>query len=402
MRYIYPFCLILSVLPVSAEETASFLSQEKQEILRLQQDIYESEYEKLRTDWISPLNLTGSFSYDKSVQEDFRSTTERISASISQDIFRSGGITYQIAYADAKKGREELSWFQEIAGLNRQLFTALLNYRKTLYQKEQTLLKLKNKEIEIFIKRQLYDVGKADITELNNALMGQSSELKTLASLDYTIAEQRYEIARLSDIVPETFVLPEFELVQKEEYMERQFDLLYARANTEVLHRLYGVTTTGYLPRVALDASAGYQNYDPLGRSGGYDGNYYRAGISVNLPLTYNASSAIQEAKATYLKEAATAADRQRQIRADYAQSIDKIKSYQNAITITLRNLELYADLIGAVRAGVDAGTKTGYDLQTLHNTKIIEEYEIKINEINTQIELVKLHFALNTSKDVR
>jgi outer membrane protein TolC len=158
------------------------------------------------------------------------------------------------------------------------------------------------------------------------------------------------------------------------------------------------VTTTDYLPSLALNAALGYQNVQAVGSD--YDGHYYSAGVSVNLPLVYNASSTIQEAKATYLKEAASAADKEREIRADYAQSVEKIRSYRDIISITTRNLSLYDDLIQAVKAGVDAGTKTGYDLQTLRNTRAIEEYDIRINEINIQSELARLHFSLKSSKD--
>lgn len=402
MKHIY-LILFASLLALNgwAEDSASLLSKEKQTVLRLQKEVYEAENEKLRTNWIAPLNLEGSYSFDKSAQGDYRSTTENVSAFINQDIFRSGGITYQIAYADAKKEREILSRLKEIADLNEQLFTVLLSYRKTLYQKEQSLQKLKNHDIEIFIKRQLFEAGKADITELNNALMDKSTELKNLVSLEYTMAEQRYEIAKISNIDPASFELPRFELIDEESYVDGQFDLRYTRANTQTLRYSYDVTAADYLPSVALNAALGYQNYDPVNRTGDYEGRYYSTGVSITLPLTYNASAAIQEAKATYLKEAAAAADKQREIRAEYAQSIEKIKSYRSAIAITNQNLFLYEDLIKAIRSGVDAGTKTGYDLQTLQNSKTIEEYDLKINEINIQIELAKLHFSLNPSKDL-
>lgn len=402
MKHRYIPYILLAILPIRAEEVFSLLSPEKQSLFRLQQDIYESENEKLRTNWIAPLNLTGSYSYDKNALGDERSTTKKLSASLSQDIFRSGGITYQIAYADAKKKGETLTLLKEITAQNLQLFTALLNYRKNLYQKEQALRRLKNKEIEIFIKRQLFDAGKVDITELNNALMEQSSELKTLASIDYAIVEQRYEIAKISDINPDMFELPHFILVEQEAYQQRHLDLLSAEANTQTLHNLYNVTTADYLPSVALNGTLGYMNVDPVHREGEYDGHYYSAGFSITLPLVYNASATLQEAKATYLKEAATAADKKRETASDYSQSIARIKSYQETVSLITRNLLLYEDLIGAVQAGVDAGTKTGYDLQTLQNSKAIEEVDIKINEINIQIELAKLHFSLKPSKDFR
>lgn len=397
-RYLAIFPLLLMTNLCGSDD--ALLSGEKQEILRQQKEIYEFEYEKLRTNWIAPLNLNASYSYDKSATGDYHSDTENLSASISQDIFRSGGIMYQIAYADAKKQSETIAYQQHIATLNQQLFTALLTYQKNNALLEQSQKRLDNKEIEIFIKRQLYDAGKVDITELNNAFMEKSNELKTLISLKYALSEQRLEIAKISDITPDTFPIPRFELINKEQYLSSQFDLQYAQAQSDTLKNLSEVTATNYLPSIALNADVGYRNYDPKELNGAYRGDYYSAGVQLTLPLVYNASATIQEAQATYLKEAAKTADKKRELNSEYAQVFEKIQSYRDTISITSKNLILYDELIGVLQAGVNAGTKTGYDLQTLKNTKAIEELEIKINEINIQIEFAKLHFALHPSKE--
>lgn len=397
-RYLAIFPLLLMTNLCGSDD--ALLSGEKQEILRQQKEIYEFEYEKLRTNWIAPLNLNASYSYDKSATGDYHSDTENLSASISQDIFRSGGIMYQIAYADAKKQSETIAYQQHIATLNQQLFTALLTYQKNNALLEQSQKRLDNKEIEIFIKRQLYDAGKVDITELNNAFMEKSNELKTLISLKYALSEQRLEIAKISDITPDTFPIPRFELINKKQYLSSQFDLQYAQAQSDTLKNLSEVTATNYLPSIALNADVGYRNYDPKELNGAYRGDYYSAGVQLTLPLVYNASATIQEAQATYLKEAAKTADKKRELNSEYAQVFEKIQSYRDTISITSKNLILYDELIGVLQAGVNAGTKTGYDLQTLKNTKAIEELEIKINEINIQIEFAKLHFALHPSKE--
>lgn len=398
-RYLATFPLLLMTNLYGGHD--ALLSGEKQEILRQQKEVYEFEHEKLRTNWIAPLNLNASYSYDKSATGDYHSDTENLSASISQDIFRSGGIMYQIAYADAKKQSETIAYQQQIALWNQQLFLALLAYQKNSVLLEQSQKRLDNKEIEIFIKRQLYDAGKVDITELNNAFMEKSNELKTLISLKYTLSEQRLEIAKISDITPDKFPIPRFELITKEQYLSRQFDLQYAQAQSDTLKNLSEVTATNYLPSLALNADVGYRNYDPKELSGAYRGEYYSAGVQLTMPLVYNASATIQEAQASYLKEAAKTADKKRELNAQYAQVFEKIQSYRDTISITSKNLILYDELIGILQAGVNAGTKTGYDLQTLKNTKTIEELEIKINEINIQIEFAKLHFALNPSKEL-
>jgi len=394
------FFLTLIPLSLLGADAASLLSPEKQTLLKYQQEVYESEHQKLRYNWISPLNLNAIYDYDKSAQGGYHSDTETLSASISQDIFRSGGITYQIKYADAKKQSETIRLQKDIALYNQQLFIALLNYRKNSVLLDQSRKRLENKGIEVFIKRQLYEAGKVDITELNNALMAKSVEQKSVASLKYSLAEQRYEIAKLSDINPENFQLPRFDLVGKEQFVEHQFDVEYSRAQADTLKNLSGVTSSRYLPTLALNGDVGYRRYDPQELSG-YSGNFYSAGVQLTLPLTYNASATIQEAQATYLKENASIADKKRELDAAYAQVIEKIESYRESIAITSENLILYNDLLRAIEAGVNAGTKTGYDLQTLKNTKAIEELEITINEINIQILLAQLHFALNPSKEL-
>lgn len=393
--------LVLVPLSLISSDDILLLSPEKRELIQQQQQIYESEHEKLRTNWIAPINLNASYSYDKNAQGGYRSDTENISASISQDIFRSGGITYQIRYADAKKQSEAIALQKQIAAYNQQLFIALLNYRKNGSLHEQSIKRLENKEIAVFIKRQLYEAGKTDITELNNALMEKSGELKTLSSLKYALAEQRFEIAKLSDLNPDNTPLPRFELIAKEDYLAHQLDLQYSRAQSDTLQNLYEVTNSSFLPSVSLNTTAGYRNYDPKELSTAYNGEYYSAGVQLTLPLAYNASATVQEARATYLREAADSADKQRELEASYRQSMEKIESYREIIDLTSQNLILYGDLLRAVQAGVNAGTKTGYDLQTLKNTKAIEELEITINEINIQIELAKLHFALKASKEL-
>lgn len=383
---------------MSAEDT-NLLSNEKKNLLHQQQKKYEAEHEKVRNDWIAPLNLGASYGYDKSANG-MDGDMKKISASISQDIFRSGGITYRINYADAKKRADEIGLHQQIASLNEELFNALLNYKKKGYELEQSRHKLANHDIEIFIKRQLYDVGKADITELNNALMSKSSEEKNFVSIEYAMAKAKLDIKKLSDIDPDTYALYSFDLVDESEYIKNSLDLRHTRATGETYEQLYHATKSSYLPSVAVNGAFGYQDYSSKEHLGGYNGDFYSAGISINIPLAYNSSAAKEEAKATYLKQTADALDKERMLKVSYMQSAELIKSYRHAIEISTKNLLLYHELITVIQTGVESGYKTGYDLQTIKNSKAIEESAIKINEINIELELAKLHFAANTNKE--
>lgn len=382
--------IALAVISLKAGDASSLLSSEKQALLGHQQEQNDAEHAKLRTNWIAPLNLSATASTDKN-SAGTTSTARRFGASIAQDVFRSGGITYQIGYADAKNDSSRIALEQQVSNLNLQLFTALLNYRKTLYSIEQSQKKLANYDIEIFIRRHLYEAGKNDITQLNTSLMDKSSELKNNASLRYAAAQQRLEIAKLSDIDPETALLPTFTLIDENRYLEDNLDLRYARSQTRTLGLLSNVTRSGYLPSASVNAATGYQEIDSS--TFGYGGGYYTAALTLNVPLSYTGTFAIQEARAAALKQNADTADRERLARAAYRQSLERIDSYRRTIKIAQSNLALYDDLIAVTKAGVDAGTKTGYDLQTLQNTRSIEETTIRINDLDIQMELAKLHF---------
>lgn len=389
------FILFLLFSATLYGKNVELLSKEKQELLLQEQKRYESEYEKLKYNWISPLNLNASYGYDKSAN-DMYSDSKKIQASISQDIFRSGGITYAINYADAKKRADEIGLFKDISSLNENVFLSLLGYKKNSYELEQSTKKLANYDIEIFIKRQLYSAGKVDITELNNALMSKSSEQKNYALLEANRANFRLEISKSSDINPDNYPLYSFELVEEDSYLKDNFDLQYTDAQSKTYQQLYNITKSSYLPTLSINGSTGYQSYDPRERLMKYDGSFYSAGLSLNIPLSYNASATKEEAKAIFLKSSADLQDKGRSLKASYAQSIELIKSYKRYIEITSKNLSLYDELISVIQSGVDMGYKTGYDLQTLKNSKDIELYNIKINEINIELELAKLHFSTN------
>lgn len=275
-------------------------------------------------------------------------------------------------------------------------FCGVLNGYKNSYELDQSAKKLANNDIEIFIKVQLYRAGKVDITDLNNALMNKSNEQKNYAFLEANRAKNRLEISKISDINPDDFALFSFELIDESSFLKNNFELQYADAQSRTYKESYNVIQSNYLPRVSVNGTAGYLSHDANERLMEYDGDFYSAGVALNIPLTYNARATKEEAGATFLKSSAEIQDKERNLKASYAQVLELIKSYKKYIEITSKNIPLYDELIEAISAGVEMGYKTGYDLQTLQNSKEIEKYNIKINEINIELELAKLHFSIN------
>ncbi|MDQ1263711.1 MAG: outer membrane protein [Campylobacterota bacterium] len=397
---IHIFLLFCAVLNAQESE---LLSQEKQKLLNEQKNEYEAASQKLKYNWIAPLNIGASYSYDKSANDTY-GDVKKAGASISQDIYRSGGIESQVAYANEYKNANSIKLKKDIASLNLDLYTAILNHKKIEYELEQSNIKLKNHDIEIFIKQKLYEAGKSDITELNNALMSRIAEQKIYTTLEYNLKKQRIEIAKISDIDLRGFEIGSFELVDKDEYVKNSLDILYDNAQRKIYAHLYDTTKSSYLPYVSINTQAGYMDYTPRGSSlsYGYDGSYYSAGVSVNIPLTYNASYVKEEARASYMKQLHITNDDIRAKEAIYKQSKELIQSYKNHIAITQKNINFYDEIIKVLEAQVQSGTKSKYDLDTLKNTRAIEEYNIRINELDIETELSKLYFSINTRKDKR
>ncbi|MDP1785500.1 MAG: TolC family protein [Sulfuricurvum sp.] len=386
---------ILFATSVYGEEMP-LLSPEKQSYYEYQQQQIDSGYQKLRYDWLSPINLKASTVYEKSASTGSSDTRQNLSAGIAQDLFRCGGITYAINYANAKKETDTIALERDVAGVNHQIINAVLNYRKNALMLEQSELKLKNTKIEIFLKRKQYEAGDIDITLLNNALMNQSSELKNNTSVRYTLAQQKFEAVKLSDTPIDTVSLPTFTLTPKETFLEEGWNIRYTRSLSQSSAQQYGQIKSSYLPKLTLIADAGLQRLDSREfSSADNSGSFYDMGLQLSMPLSYNASATVQEAQSLYLKQQAESADTKRQMDGRYDQSIAQIESYQNIIIITKENLNYYDELIGATKAAVNTGYKAGYDLQTLQNTRSIEELEIHINEINIQIELSTLHYLM-------
>ncbi|HZF69946.1 TolC family protein, partial [Sulfuricurvum sp.] len=252
---------VLLVISANADDM-SLLSPEKQRMYEQQQQQIDSGYEKLRYDWLAPINLKASNTYEKSASTSMHDTRQNVSAGIAQDIFRSGGITYSIDYAESKKDADTISMHKDIAGVNQQLITNVLNFRKNTLLLEQSELKLKNGKIEIYLKRKQYEAGDIDITLLNNALMNQSSELKNNTAIRFTLSQLRLEMLKLSDRPIESIHLPTFTLMQKNDFLDEGWNFRYAQAQSRSSAQQYGQIKTSYLPKLTLSADAGLQRFN--------------------------------------------------------------------------------------------------------------------------------------------
>lgn len=368
------------------------LRENKQNIINAQKQEIEANSQKLKYNWISPLNISSSYSKSDTLDDAVSDT----SIKLNQDIFRSGGIGYSIEYADVKLENSLSSLALENSTLYKELFQGLLEYKKLHLILEQNHFTLLNTEIDTFLKTQQYQAGDVDITELNRALREKNAALKVELLAKQTMIEKEIALKKLTTVELDTIEIPTFELVSKEEFQEANYNMQVAMTNKTLADKEYKITKSSYLPTISANAAYGYLDNPNLD----FNDDYYSVGATVSIPLDYNTKATLQESKAIYLQNSLNILESKIDAMALYDAGVSKIENYKAYKSVTQDNIELYTKLIDITSKAVKAGMKTGYDLQTLQNTKKIDELELQISDINIQIELAKLIFATQKGED--
>lgn len=383
------FAMELNALDVA------LLTADKQEIFKQKQRAIEANAKQLKYNWISPLSLSSSVSSSEGVDD----TSYNASIRLNQDVYRSGGIGQSMSYADSKLAYDLLSLELENAILYEELLVGLLELKQLRVILEQAEYKLKNSEIEIFLKTQQYKTGNVDITEMNEALMNKNSVLKSILTTKESIINKEIGLKKLTDLPLEAISVLAFRHLTEEDFIQNSFNVLQSKLESTLAGTEYEIKKTDYLPTVSVSGQMGYQDTFKSNSQSMIDKEYHSLGLTLSMPLDFNSKSAMEEKEASYLQSRIVVGDVEAEEKAFYQQSMNRIKNYQEHNRVTKQNMELYGQLIDVADQGFKAGYKTGYDLQTLQNTKIIDELEIRINELNIEMIKANVHFATNSGE---
>lgn len=369
------------------------LSFEKEELLHLKRQKIEQDASKDRNSWVSPvlLSVTADKSEDASGIE---STNKDVSLNWSQDLFRSGGIFAAIDKANASKefnllgiDQEEANYLKQIYMLKTQLERDKLSYR-------QSTLTLKNREIDFQVIKAKYEVGNADINQLNRTTLDLDNAKTELVSIQNIIDTDRIELQKLiKEKKTNTITLPTIRLVSQREYVKNHLELMQYNAKIKSDDATYKIVDAGYLPKVTLNTSVGYRDYE--GDRIGYDGTNYSYGMSVSMPFDINAKASKESAKLQLLQTKIAKLDRQKEIEKEYRKHLLSIKNFKAKIKIAKEMQDTYQNLYQLAKNQKKAGIKTSYDVMSLKNSLAIQKLEAKIQAYNILIEKITLYFDM-------
>ncbi|RXI25281.1 TolC family protein [Aliarcobacter trophiarum] len=403
MKKILIILLFVNIFALSKE--LELLQKDKKEYRELESEAIKQRHNSQKYDWIGTLdfnsNIDRNHSFSDEKDKNISNKNRKVaSIGFTQSIFESGGIGFKMDYADNRFIYENLSWENQNSQLIYTIYNILLEIKKRDIEIEQIKVRLINKNIEEIIKRIQYDAGKTDIIELNNAIMSKNLVQKELISLENIKKDRVQELAKYTDLDYEEIEILDFKPSLKKDFLDKNYAILEANAKVDALNSEYLVKKSQYLPKLSLSAKASYSNQDEKFKSMIKDTNQDDASSSGSLILSmplydYTKSSKLEESKIEVLKQKALVNDLKNETAYEYEQIFTKIDTYIKQNETTNNNIKLYDELIVANKISSEVGMTSKYDLEILENTRIINIFDLKINEINILQEYANLYFKI-------
>lgn len=387
MNKIIIFPLFCSLLFANEME---LLQKDKKELRQIEKEVIEKKYEGAKDEWIGTINLNSSIGKNRDFTENENSDmTRSVGLSFSQSIYESGGIEYSIQYARQQLKSDLIAWENANIAIFQTIYETLLSIKKLKLQIEQSDYALKNKNIELILKKIQYEAGKVDIIDLNNAVMSKNNQQKENISLRNSLKDKEYELSKYTSLKSNEIKIIDFKIVEKEKFLRDNLNIRYENSKVELLDTAHNQLKSSYLPKVSLNTSTKYSNDE--NKENNESGTI---GLSASMPLfDITKDAKLEKSKLEVLKQKVNVTDMQNELVYEYEQILAQINTYDEYEKTISENLKLYEDLIMVNKSSNAAGMTADYDLEVLQNTQKVNEYDLQINDINKKLQYTKLYF---------
>ncbi|EQB40561.1 transporter [Sulfurimonas hongkongensis] len=372
------------------ESLEAYISDNKKEQFKYDYDKVEAESLKLRDSWIAPLNL--QYSYSKSNPYEEEQTSESAFVKMDQPIFASGGIYYGIKFAEASRVYSNYSIEVAQRKLVKDAISLLMQIKQMDYKIKKQELQIKNSEINLAQKQEQYLNGQLDSGFLDNAIIERNVVTQTLYDIQTNKERLISKFNAISDMSYKNAEVPNLDTLTLEQFLANNIVLDMSSSDIDKTRYNKDVTTAKYLPQVSLTAGYNWNKSDTVYKFGANEKNYYDYGIKVSMPLDINTYRDIEASRIDYLKSGLVVEDRKRELKALFEQVMQNIKNFEKKILLSIDNKKLYEKLLFETQEMYSAGYKTSYDVDLLKNSVAIQSIDLKIFEIDKQLELLTLY----------
>ena len=362
------------------------LSDDQLNIFKYNQEENEQNSSKLKKDWINPI----TFSYSKSDAD--TTNTLKSAISISQPIFKSGGIYSAIKYASATYKYNNVDITLQKKDLIKEATTILFNLNITDLNIKKNELLLKNAQIDIETKKEQVLHGFLDTSTLDNAILDANEIKNSLADLYYQKEELLYNFSNIARGDYKDFKLPTLKLIDEKLFLNQNLQLSKSKAEVEQQDYYKDMIRANYLPSVSIDASHTQYHDD----SEDYNSYSYSYGLTLSIPLDVKAYNDIEKERINYLTKKLSLKNTKLEEKNFYRTKLSKLKMLDNKKEIAKNDYELYDSLLEVIIEEKNAEVKTQNDVDVLANSQKIKSIELKIYELEKQIELLELYARIS------
>lgn len=384
LNKILSLSIMASISLFGADSLENVLSDSRNKSFDLNLQKAEQDSQKSEKDWINAITLKLDYTADKltqGIEDEF--TTGSIS--ISQPIFKSGGITSQINLAKANLLYSQVDVALAKKMMIKDAVTILFQLKQLDLKIEKQKLVVANAQLDVKTKQEQVIYGVMDASFLDNAIIDTNSKQTGLIDLETEKENLINKFKNYSDKNYATFALPVLSIVSEESFIQNNN---YIQKNANEIaqkHWTYKLTNSKYLPSV--NANYSYNHYFD---HDGLNDAYY--GVSVSMPLDIKYNNDIQSTKISYMKAKLDSDLIKLEEQNLYKTKIEKIKNIDKKIELAKKDMELYKNLVFQVKELSSVGLKTITDAQILENSLRIKSMDENIFAIDKQIEMLELY----------
>lgn len=368
---------------------ASILSEDRLKIFELNREQNEENSDKLQKDWINAITYKYMHDYGETVD------SKKSYISINQPIFKSGGIYSAVKYASSLRKYNHLDINLQKKAMIKDATVLLFNIHKANYNIQKQELLLKNAQIDIIRKKEQVMNGFLDTSFLDNAILDANSRKNALVELKFSKVELLNNFNNLSTKDYKTLSLPQLEVINKESFLNNNLEVMKNDQDIKTQDRYYEMTIAKYLP--TFNFTYDYTKYHDVKNSQTLSkgDNVENYGFNITIPLDVRTFNDIQSQKIELLKAKTLKNSVMLEQQNLFKTKLAKIEMIEEKIDIAKEDYELYNSLLNVIIEEKNAELKTQSDVDTLSNSQKIKALDVKIHEIEKQIELLELYSKL-------
>ncbi|MDZ7880485.1 MAG: TolC family protein [Saprospiraceae bacterium] len=364
------------------------ISDKRLKSFELSSEQIKEDSSKLKKDWINPI----TYQYTKNLGEDYK--TDRSVISINQPIFQSGGIYQAIKYADSTYNYATLDLEQQKKELIKNALIFLYSIEKTNLNIEKAKYTLENAKIDVNRKKEQVLNGFLDASFLDNALLTLNSTKNSLVDLKYQKQELINSFNNISSKEYTNFELPTFKMFDEKEFLESNIELKKIEADINKKGNYSYMTMAKYLP--SINAFYTYSKYHETDNNTKLSKeNDQTFGLTLNIPLDSRTFNDVQSKRIDYLKSKLDLENSIDDEKTFFKTKLEKLAMIDERLQITKDDLEVYDSILKIINEEKEAQIKTQSDLETLQNSQKIKSLDLKVYEIEKQLELLEMYAKL-------